>query len=630
MTVSSRKSVPFRGKPFSVKTAAQLLAAFLITIHAYSQEQALHTFKQSLPQLTDSARYVDALNGIAMLSYEQSADTTLWYADRARDIARRTDYRQGIADATNNLGVYFEINGNFELSLKYYGDAHQQYARLGDSANLVQTWMNMAEVYNSKNDSAKSITLFRDAMAMGARLAKDSIMSLVIYNYIQEYPAQFAPDSIDWYIGRSIAIAERYNDARVLLAVRQLQADRLIQSGRRDEGIALLEKTLADGLGKKLFFMCLDVLGELGDIYATTDSARAVSYYQQGLAIMNERGYTSNVLETTDRLYRFYLARKDTLTASRYGATLVRLYEDKQKVDNQSGIDYISYALKDQQLEAARQRAVYDRRLSWLEGVACFLIAVICFILWRSGRRSRRQYRQLSVTTAALETSNQNYARLIRIIAHDLRNPIGAVHSISEYMADEEGDLSKETLQWVRLIEKGSSRCLQLITELLQADFEITEATLHKVPVDVTELLHQTAQLLQHRAAAKKQNLQTDDAALPVIHADADKLTRVLDNLIVNAIKFSPEGATIQLKAEATPTEVTISVHDEGVGIPPEIAGSLFEPFRENVKRAGTAGEQSFGLGLYICRQIVEAHHGRIWFESEPGRGSTFYVTVPQ
>jgi signal transduction histidine kinase len=80
--------------------------------------------------------------------------------------------------------------------------------------------------------------------------------------------------------------------------------------------------------------------------------------------------------------------------------------------------------------------------------------------------------------------------------------------------------------------------------------------------------------------------------------------------------------------AEETQTGITISVHDNGVGIPPEIAGKLFEPFESSIKRKGTSGEQSFGLGLYICRQIIEAHKGRIWFESHPGQGSTFFIAL--
>src|ERR1700748_2766729 len=144
---------------------------------AFCQEEAIHGLRQTLPSITDSSRYVDALNRISMLSYEQNLDTTLLYANKAREIARRINYIKGIADATNNLAVYFDINGNAELALRYYSDAHQQYTTLGDSSNLLQTLMNIAMVYNTKGNDEKAMDHYRRAMALGSTLRQDSIMS---------------------------------------------------------------------------------------------------------------------------------------------------------------------------------------------------------------------------------------------------------------------------------------------------------------------------------------------------------------------------------------------------------------------------------------------------------------------
>ncbi|HTI91453.1 MAG TPA: ATP-binding protein [Puia sp.] len=616
-----------------MKKASTLTLLLLFSFSVHSQDEAILALQQRLPSITDSFRFVDALNRIGMLSYEQNVDTTLFYANKAREIARRINYTKGIADATNNLAVYFDINGNAELALRYYSDAHQQYITLGDSSNLVQTLMNIAMVYNTKGNDEKAMDHYRKAMALGSTLRQDSIMSIVIYNFLLQYPQQFATDSVDQYIEKTVRIAQKYHDIRLLLAIEQLKAHRYMQQGQRAAGIRLLEHALAGGIRQKLFFMSMDILGELGDLYSETDSTKAVAYYRQALNITKEKNYGSYEMAINNKLYDFYIARKDKETAYEYSAALVQLYRKKQEIDNQSGIDYITYAIKDQQLGTIRAKTVYADRLLWLEGIACILAAVIIFMLWRNGRQNKRihatleeQYKKLGVTTMALENSNKNYARLIRVVAHDLRNPIGAINSITGLIMNRNSPAQdKESLQ---LVEKASKRCLQLITELLETDFEIREETLQKESVDVADLLQQAAQLLAYRAAEKKQRLVTQEGSSPVIRADRDKLARVLDNLVVNAIKFSPEGATVKLILEETQTGITISVHDDGVGIPPEIAAKLFEPFENSVKRKGTSGERSFGLGLYICRQIVVAHRGRIWFESHPGRGSTFFVSL--
>jgi len=602
---------------------------------AYSQDEIIQAFKKALPFITDSPRYVDALNRISILSYEQNTDSTLLYANKARDISRRIDYAKGIADATNNLAVYFDINGTSELALRYYGDAYNQYTGLQDSSNMAQTQMNIAMVYNTEGNNEKAITHYRAALSLGETLTRDSIMSLVIYNFLLQYPQQFAADSIDLYINKAVQIAQRNHDIRLLLAIQQLKANRYIQQGQRASGIRLLEDALAGGLREKLFYMSIDIIVELGDLYSTTDSAKAVGYYQQVLDITKAKNYSSYEMDMNNKLYDFYVARKDKAKAYDYSAALVQLYRKKQETDNQSGIDYITYALKDQQLETIREKAVYANRLLWLEGIACLLAIVIISMLWRNAKQNRRihatledQYKQLATTTTALEKGNKNYARLIRVVAHDLRNPIGAINSLTGMKMN--SNTSGKDGEWMLLVEKASQRCLQLITELLETDFEIREETLRKEKVDVTTMVQQAVQLLNYRAEEKKQRLIIQESAIHIIQADREKLTRALDNLVVNAIKFSPEGSTVKIITAETPTGIVISVQDNGIGIPPELADKLFEPFESSIKRKGTSGEQSFGLGLYICRQIIEAHGGRIWFESHPGHGSTFFISLPK
>lgn len=595
-----------------------------------------------LPAITDSTQYVDALNKLSILSYEQDIDTTLIFANSAREIAYRIDYPKGIADATNNLAIYFYIKGSNELALRYYGDAYKQYDAIGDSSNLVQVLMNIAMVYNTNGNNEKAVNHFRRAMDLGATLRNDSIMSLVIYNFVLQYPQQFAADSVDLYIDKAIRIAQKYHDICILLAVGQLQANRYLEKKDTANGIQLLQRVLSGMLREKLHFISLDVLIELADLYAGTDSAKAVNFYQQALNIPKAKTYRGYELTVNNKLYEFYMARKDHQKAYEYSAALIALYREKQEIDNQSGIDYISYALKNQQLEIIREEKVYANRLLWLVGIACILAGIIIYLLWRDKRRNQRvhatlekQYKQLTTVTAALEASNKNYARLIRVVAHDLRNPIGAISAFTGMMLDSPPSTWEK--EWMVLIDQTSKGCLQLITELLETDFDIGSQPLQKEMIDVIALLQESAMLLAYRAAEKKQTLITPKANASFILADKRKLSRVIDNLVGNAIKFSYEGATIQIMVEETSTIpenkpgcITISVRDNGMGIPPEMATKLFEPFESTIKRKGTSGEPSFGLGLYISHKIVEAHGGRIWFESQPGQGSTFYISLQQ
>ena len=112
------------------------------------------------------------------------------------------------------------------------------------------------------------------------------------------------------------------------------------------------------------------------------------------------------------------------------------------------------------------------------------------------------------------------------------------------------------------------------------------------------------------------------------MHIDQDKFLRVFNNVVMNAIKFSPRGGKIRIRIKSSLQGVLVTVQDNGIGIPPEISDKIFDPFT-SAKRAGTAGEQPFGLGLYISKQIIEAHQGRIWFESSPAEGTQFFIQLP-
>lgn len=115
---------------------------------------------------------------------------------------------------------------------------------------------------------------------------------------------------------------------------------------------------------------------------------------------------------------------------------------------------------------------------------------------------------------------------------------------------------------------------------------------------------------------------------LPLVHADAGRLEQVLRNLIENAMKYSPEGGRIVLYATRDGDMVKVSVRDHGIGIAPEHAERIFDRFYR-VDNSMTRGTSGTGIGLSICRGLIEAHGGRIWVESVPGKGSTFHFTVP-
>lgn len=618
-----------------MKFITSLVLLMMIFLPATAQVEKIRKLQKNLLSIKDSIQYIDQLNRISLLIYEQNADSTLYYALQAREMSYRQHYQKGLADATNNLGVSYDIKGNIQLALRYYNDAYNQYTAQKDSSNIVQTLMNIAAVYNISGKRQKSIINFDRALLLGNQISHDSITALLIYNYILCFPGKFTNQKKYELIEKADKISDKYHDIRLKLAIQQLRASDLIANKNNKMGVELLEKTLAQTADMQLYYLSMDILMDLGNYYIKSDSGKGIKFYKEALKIAEEKNYSMYAKVVNKKLYEIYLEKQDNQNAFIYSQKLLRLFEQLTEIDKVSGIDYIEYAVKDQELISAHLKADYNARKLWLVTTVCILTLLSLVFLWRNWKLSSKtngiltlQFQQLKSTSEALEQSNHNYAKLIKVVAHDLRNPIGAVSSLTTLLQDESLTVD-ERREFVLLIQESSNSCLHLIEDLLQTDFSFNESELEKVKIDLPAFLRQAVTLLTFRANDKNQKLILEESRPVIITADRDKLLRVLNNLITNAIKFSAEGGVIQIGTEKSNEGVTISVKDNGLGIPKNYAEKLFDPFTPS-KRQGTSGEQPFGLGLYISKQIVEAHRGKIWFESEEGKGSVFYVFLPE
>ncbi len=227
----------------------------------------------------------------------------------------------------------------------------------------------------------------------------------------------------------------------------------------------------------------------------------------------------------------------------------------------------------------------------------------------------------------ALEQMREN---LTHMIVHDLRNPLGSIMNSIQLVrtALEEADKTLPALKLLGIALRSGRKLYRLIDSLLDLGrLESGETELQKTLIQPAELLREAVEQVHPMALNKEQQLVKRIAPdLPLVMADGDMILRVLTNLLDNAIKFTPAGGEIVAAVELTDDEVCFSVQDTGPGIPVEFQNRAFDRFTRlgNIK-----GVKGVGLGLAFCKLAVEAHHGRIWLESEVGHGSKFYFTLP-
>jgi signal transduction histidine kinase len=239
--------------------------------------------------------------------------------------------------------------------------------------------------------------------------------------------------------------------------------------------------------------------------------------------------------------------------------------------------------------------------------------------------------RELAKRNVELERLDELKNRFLGTAAHELRNPLGIIWSYSDFLMHEISDLlSEEHLEFLSIIQYSSEFMLHMVDDLL--DVSAIESGRLNLTLESTDLFalveHNVA--LNRVLAEKKQihlGLHTDGDS-PALHLDPAKIEQVLNNLISNAVKFSYPASSVEIRVFREKDRALISVRDEGQGIPADEVDNLFKWFgKTSVK--GTEGEISSGLGLAIAHKIVLGHRGRIWVESEVGKGSTFCVSLP-
>ncbi len=294
---------------------------------------------------------------------------------------------------------------------------------------------------------------------------------------------------------------------------------------------------------------------------------------------------------------------------------ILDIYDGIMKINNEQA-NALRSAIKEQtaltRVQEQKDRALYDE-ISRLNNELVTL------------------QRELARKNVELAKLNKLKDQFLGMASHDLRSPLGHIITYSDFLLDElASTLTVEQMEFMSIIRSSSQFMLGLVENLLDiARIESGRLELELRPVDLHALVEHNVMLHRPLAARKQIEITLDrDGDLPPTPVDPDRFEQVLNNLISNAVKFSNPGSAVEVRIKRDGDHVLLAVQDTGVGIPADQIDRLFKPFGK-VSSRGTKGEKSTGLGLAIVKKIVQEHNGQIRVESESGKGSTFYVSLP-
>lgn len=564
--------------------------------------------------------------------------------------------------ALRRIGQSYSSERNYAAALEYSRKFLVLSTTLGDTLKRGQALNDIGSVQRELGQSDSALTSLRAALDIARAYNRQDpyLLSIVLQNIALVHSKRGEYEQARRYFGQALAM-ERYLDEFVGMSYCYRGLGRIfVEEKNYPEALVYAEKALAladsynIGLEKDATFALLsDIHAGLGN------AALALQYYKRSIALKDSTSGVASAQKAATLERAFQQEKNEKIRALLESAnqqeTIIRnaVIAVGVLLIGLSGVLYNRYRLKVHSEEQLRQtnneiqsqqtrleeqaRRIEEMNSELQENNARLVDTNI--ELDAANTELHSYIDELSRINSELDARNETLRELNRekneflgIVAHDLKNPLASIRLTSDMlqrfsakMSDAEKD---ERLKHISLIVE---RMMVIITNLLNDNaLETGLLAVSITRVNVSEVVEMLVHEYKEGAAAKSIALQT---ALPLsplyAQADSTMLYTVLENLLSNALKFSPPNTTIRLSIEAEDEQCRIAVKDEGPGLSDDDRKLLFGKFIRLSARP-TGGEHSTGLGLSIVKKMVEAMRGLVWCESELGKGAKFIVELPQ
>jgi signal transduction histidine kinase len=561
----------------------------------------------------DSLRLARALNDVGtdyrdLGNYEESyfylAESYRVAKKHAR-VANREDSLV-MSIALHNIGTVFTELGQYDIALGHLKASADISAKLNDIEGPPYTHDEMGELYRRKKELDESEKYLLDALKEARQLK-----IRVLVPRIQLHLAGLYLDKKDF------AKSTSYYDS-----VRAQQAN-------INNRFGLAECDLGMGM---VMFHSGNFESALQHYFRSLGAAKAINARNLQQLCFKELATTYEAKKDFEKSL-YFLKQHDAIRDSIFSeASMEKLFQAQ-----------VRFAMENKDTEIAvlsedRTRQAYEiRRQELISNILVIVVAltvILLFTVFRSGRRRKRinvllleHQEEIKRRSLELEQLNQVKDKFFSIISHDLRSPMNALAGTLELL-DQKHITQEEFAELSRNLRGQFNHTRTLINNLL--NWTLMQMDKLKIQPENISLRSKVEESFASFANLYPKNISMENLVDDRIMAFADPniINLVLRNLILNAIKFTENGGHIWVTASERENEILVTVCDNGIGIQPEVKKMLFEK-TSGYSTRGTANEKGTGLGLILCKEFIEKNGGKIWLESEMGKGTTFYFTIP-
>lgn len=614
------------------------------------QHNDITAIKHALSGITDSTKYVDALNRLSSLYLPCQLDSSGGYAKTANDIATRIHYDKGHRDALRGLGRYYSLRPHRYLSFLFYDNALTACRAAGDSTGVAVSLMNIGTYYQYQGKHAEAQNYLNKALKVTWAPGLDSVRAWVLVNYYLVNAGDtaalvFAQKALQ----QAVALTARYHDRLGMLYVQLFEAHEDLRAGEIKKAEEKLKKVIwvADSAG--LNYIAMYASAQLTGYRIWQRKADSLLYQQQSVNYALAGGYTGLMLPVVTTLFNWYQHRKDARHAAVYSRMALHIMQQQQE-DMQAGeADYLACNFGDELMDSLKMQHQSQReqlehtqttnhfwyyQLIIITAIAILLVILLTYFI-RAYRLSKINSASMATLqeeirkgNKALQDSDDFKNKLISMIAHDFRTPLHNIVNITGFI-DEKALTVTEAAEMILEVEQTATTTLGVFEEILKwIRTQLSGFVYHPEIFSLTDMIRAVTQSLQHLLNEKKIQLITNIPEGTTVLADFEMLQFIHRNFLHNAIKFSPENGVITIKAIRNNGWLTVSFTDEGSGIDAVVLPLLFA-WNSKAYEQERSGKGA-GLALIICKDFMDKMDGDINAQNNELQGSTFYYRLPE
>jgi signal transduction histidine kinase len=554
------------------------------------------------------------------------------YYTKALETAENTNQLDKVSYALNGLATLHSTFSDFEKSIEYYQKAIQAAEKIKDTEGVLIYTRNMARLDTKINnfDLALKNGVKAYDIALKSKDSTEIAMCLVTIGKI--LTAQNKPEAALPYHLQALTFMKAVHYKQSQIEILQNVADAYLQLGELDASEKYYKQCLALENYLSGYFYA-DFYYKLGKLYGKKrESQKAIDAYEKCLNSSITGNYKDLIQKSSEALAKTFeqknnlpQAYKHLKTAQAYADTLFNEEKNRQLIEAQFKFDVKRSEQQVQDLQVRQSRYVL------LFGVGILMVVLLSVLYNNHQNRKnlellRRKTVEIQLQNRRLEESNEILQQFAYASAHDLKEPLRSISSFTSIIARRYLPLlPPEASDYMNFVTAGVKRMEKLLSALLEYSTVAAENQIVTQAIPVSQVLDDVKKNLNATIMEKGALVQYNNS-LPSLFVSRLHLTQLLQNLIGNALKFTNNTPIVEIATKQNAEHLLIAIKDNGIGMKKDHSDKIFRLFQRLDRDPRYEGT---GIGLTICKNIVEKYDGKIWCESEEGVGTTFFIELP-